>query len=385
MLKIILKLLFVVLIISCNAKKDSYFDNSIVEIEPGLYTYKNVFVDKDKKVYFYFLQSDSIINILDTNSNFVKSINISKVYKFKKHISNVVPVLWSLDTVLITSSIYIEPEFRYDDYLFIIDENGIIKKNINLSLLGEKHCTFRPDGKFIDINDTCIFLSPLAPRQNADSYEKRLIKYFSHCYYSESICEILNVFNDSIVVNHKIKAFPLLLSEYNNEYLPLGGSVNIYKINNNYFLFSYFSDKLLMIDVKSNQIKKTIIVNSKYTNIGFKLDKIKNNISYQEQLNHNISTKGLILGIYFNSTNDRYYVPVCIEEDEKIINQKGYRSWSIIVYDSDFNKIDEILFNKNRYSFYFYQVNGGMLIQKNPEVKVKNKKYEKLFFQKFNY
>ena len=143
-------------------------------------------------------------------------------------------------------------------------------------------------------------------------------------------------------------------------------------IENFLFVANIFSNKILVLDTKTLTIEKELFIYSKYTKIDFEPIPItleNCGAVYEDKINKNIRTKGSINKFYFDPEKKMFYV-ICLHDtpennDDWIVEQ---RAFSIIIYDSDFNKIDEQAFPANKYNPYVtIMTSKGLLISTNKD------------------
>jgi hypothetical protein len=137
-----------------------------------------------------------------------------------------------------------------------------------------------------------------------------------------------------------------------------------------FFYFSIHSNKIFELDTSSFNVKKEYLIKSKYTELGFPCIEINDSTIQDigEKSNRLYQTKGYINRLMYDKYRKQFYVIVYHETTEKEEKKrgKGASNWSFMIYDEQFNQLNEIFFDYGKYIPGFVMVcKEGVLISTN--------------------
>lgn len=132
---------------------------------------------------------------------------------------------------------------------------------------------------------------------------------------------------------------------------------------------SKYKNVIFEINPLSLQINKEYPVKSDFTAIGFSAPVVSNETigKHGDSFNLKVKTSGSINSIYYDKYANQYLVGVMHTVSETLPDSLtgGARSWSLIVYDKNFNKLDEIYFAGMTYIQDIIPLKQGILINNN--------------------
>lgn len=213
------------------------------------------------------------------------------------------------------------------------------------------------------LKDSCLTISNRI--SCSDTYQGALISVFNgkgNPYGFDQYCDLLrysmkknvdtkrlilidNVFADSLSIHHYIKGLEQAI-------LDRGYFADImyktYFVNNSLIMYPPFSPTLYQVSLKSGIVEKIIPIKSKHSNTIF-IHHINIESSNEECLK-GVETyakgynDGMIESVYYSNYSQKYYVAVRHKKQTDSDKEKRY---SILAYDTNFNKIGEtdLMFN----------------------------------------
>ena len=189
--------------------------------------------------------------------------------------------------------------------------------------------------------------------------EKSIPVYHLNSLKHPNIARIENIFSK----NASIK---IINKNYYNDFFKkqhaYGDFLNYRKIKNNHFIYSRYSDEILEYNDSFKLLKKIKIQSDFIKKIGAKLYSIEEagNADFSKEPN----SKATIANVFY--LNNSYYIVVFHPMDiEKVNTSELYhKDFSIIKYDSNWNKIEEIPFlDKKHMGHFIIQTSEGLLIK----------------------
>lgn len=204
---------------------------------------------------------------------------------------------------------------------------------------------YTPDYNYIYKIDSMVMKSPYIASFTLDSLSPNINTY------------VENLYQDNYKYGYDIDEMP----EY-------------YLSNNKLFIPIFHNGKLYIFNLINKKIEKKLIISSKYTNIGFNnKKKEKENIFVSaEQMQYKFNNAGKLYSLIWDNYRQVYYFIIRHSSKE----EKKFKTFSIQVYDEQFNKKGETKFdNYNKYKLSDLKVvKEGLLINSN---NLDNDNYEK--------
>lgn len=366
--------IFIFFILSCNkaSKKEPQITfTPIKEITfnvgyPVSPKYTGTFKFKENE-YFYFgdVTTKKCINIFTFNGDQKWNIPLNSVINDGGEIDDVSII--SPDTIIILT--------LYTNKLYFIDRKGNCWKKLFLDSVikpanGDKfeYCSSIIQDFSLNKNSLILHCSWRANDKTiAPTQDLSYVKYFyDNVFKAPCFLKITNIFEDDITYKFGL----------NNFYSTMVDSPHVmddarfyYHYENKLFCFSTFSNKILEIDADLLTIKKEVIINSSYTNIGCKPIPINETTLYkiQDLVTATGRTDGAINRFLYDEYRKLFYVIVAHEIKPELQKENKYvRPWSFIIYDTSFNKLKEFPFAAKSYNYFNTIVcKEGILISNN--------------------
>ncbi len=375
-------LFFLTLILfSCSRNKNTAISIETIDFkETTSGCIVNTYYDKKQKqdlIYFCGRGVKKNIKLFTVNGKLVKTIPLTNVLKLIDEIGGISII--SMDTIVINSN--------YTNQILLINNVGEVWKEINLNnKLIDKDANIYELMASIDANnntlESLIYCSYW--RSNSKDIEQskepkgnlEYLKYFyKNCYNTPHFISLANVLDSSIKIEYHLQHFYKQISKE----VRVFAEPPFYTIQNNaLFVYSLYSDTLFQYSRDDFSLKNKIKISSDFTKIGTSLMKInENNIrNGQDSVTFKINREGRIIKFIYSPSKNKYY---CIVKHqvlkENVDTQKN--PFSIAVYDTNFIKLDEHLFNDNNYDYnHALFTNNGLMLLKKDTTKslIKNEK-----------
>jgi len=354
-----------VFLLSCNNNKSVLLTKK-GEVFFGLknalsYSRKGIFFDRKTKkelVFFADAVTNKKILFFDVNGVLNDSVDLKEVTKtFEKPLN--IKII-SKDSIL-----YLNKEF-----IVLINKKGEIKNVVDLMKLTANDTSndvykFLPSfsNNYIEENKNIIFsLDWQYHKNNKDNYDFK--NYYIDAFKKPSIVRFDNFLTDSVsYVYEKENVFKNVFDKPKK----FGRGIYYKKINDKNFIISLYSNYLLQFDEENLKVAKKILIESDYTKIGHKAFDI--NEEFNDVYN---MPKGILTNIFYDKKIGCYYVVVLhkieFKNDEIDYKKLDERPFSIIKYDTDFKKLNEFVFNKEKSEYLvngIFQTEKGLLILNN--------------------
>jgi len=253
--------------------------------------------------------------------------------------------VFNLDTILVLP--------YYSNILYCMNQKGDVWKTIDLNPYLEKEGRFelkRSATPFHYNNNALVFsleyLIDTDVVYDAYSYRKKRNA-------APILLKIEDIFKDTLDVQFGLRNLYNHFSDA--KHANVEGN-NFAFINDQIVFNSAYSDSLYIIDPNHLEIKQKIKISSDYSRIY--IDPITNEQQMQNPnlVNQNFTTNGQIRSVKYDS-DERVYL-VFVSHKPKEVRT----SWSVIILDSNFNKIDEYLMDDSKYAHYGLISSKGLLV-----------------------
>ena len=375
------KFLYIIIIIgiislnfySCKEKENTIIIAKTINFKTDLVDIKSSFIgtyfDKiEQKDIIYFVNPKTCIKRYYLSGELFDTVPLNKTIDFLKINNDKIRIItaYSSDTIMILSD--------YNNFILSINGKG---KIFNIKLLDEI---------LADSLKTLVGIDNCWTSNSNSDYNNLFFNFYPMQEYYEKYCDINDTLNpyEKILITNKIDfEIPYLLNlknlysdnlQYNlivtdyakrnykeNEFLFRFNDFKI--INNKIFILPWETNIISEYNIDTYQHIKEIKIESKYTDIGFKI------LTVEEIFNQNNdqNNSGKIHYLYYSNRDKKYYIIVSHTVKEEIEDYK-YIPFSIITYDENFNNPKEYKFNKNTYSCRkAFMTTEGLIIQRKPE------------------
>lgn len=368
--KISTLILILIAFIYCNEKKERKIEKkSIKEIcfEVGFTTlrkFRGIYYDKkDNEEYFYFADpvTHKKIKIFDLKGHFKYEIPL---FEFSKKLISIDKILFSdKDSILVLGS----------NTVYLTDESGKIRNTTNLNRLSSK-------------NDFYTYLLPQTTNFT-DNYKSLLFNcdwrynlnkeykyYYEDCFYKSRFVKIKNIF-DSKKIEYKFSDnFYSNISKEPKNYFEL---LQFHIKDNKIYTMSCYSEYLFIYDFNTLKPLKKIKIISNSTDISIKPTNA--NIDMDSEAYHKLfANYGFINNIKINNQNIYLTFNLNVKGEDINISE---RPFTILKYDNNFKKINEITFYDKTYCGSSVKlIKQGLLLEN-----LKKSTNEKTFYTLFDY
>ncbi len=337
--------------------------------------HSGIYYDKEEKqeyMYFGNVVTDKVIKLFSFENGLVRKIPLDKVTN-EENIEDFSII--SLDTIIVLS--------QYTNKLFFINREGDIWKKIALDSLiihpTKDYYEFSTSPySEINIDNSRIILgADWREKDQKPDYKTQLEEIKDFYYNLWKSDRYLRINIDANGIND----YRFGCSLYNT-FFPDDSIVdfieldNYYIANNDIFVWSDYSNKIMILNSDSLTIKKTIKIESKLSPIGANLIPIneKTVTKLQELTLKNARTSGIITRIFYDSHNNIYYFVMLKQISYDFFEKYKYRPSILMIFDKEFNKIEEFNITRDQKGFIFSS-NKGLLLNKIDDSKSENIKY----------
>jgi len=291
-----------------------------------------------------------VLQSLDLKEKY--EIDLKKIIEAGNRVVNI--ELINIDSILILSD--------YTNQLFLVNKNGDIVKHIDLLpyLNTYKDSTLSFEltsyGNHFLVNDTmAVFRLQTSLRgveftTYSDYYGKKQKKSYPLLF------KIDNIFADSLKVSFGLFDFNKNFSRPNgfNEWI-----LNYYFLNDDIFVTSIYSDTVYIVGIDDLKIKQKVKVKTDSELKIYTMPILLTDLDKDDNLgNANHLSQGEIVSIEKDLTKNQYYISTYHDPKEK---GAFFRSASLIILDSTFNKIDEVEIDTLNYRPEFLLLKEGLL------------------------
>jgi len=346
-----------------------------------------IYFDKQKKqeyIYFGNVVTDKVIKIFSFSNELKWEIPLDKVLK-ETEIEDFSII--SLDTIIVLS--------QYTNKIFFIDNKGDVWKKVALDTIinhpvDSQYEFFTSSYSKININNSNIILGVDWRKKDFDKGDdfKGYINWIKGFYY--------NVWNSDNYIRININdfydyKFGCKLYKTLFPYDSIKGFVELYNyslFNNEIYVHSDYSNKIIILNSDSLFITKTLTIKSKQSAIGAHLTPINEETlpKFQDLILKNARSSGIIVRIFFNPDDEIYYIVILKQISYDFYKKNKYRPKILMLYDKKFHKIEEINLPRDK-SGFILSTNKGLLINRTIVNESDNMNYfdQKLIFSLYKY
>ncbi len=317
-----------------------------------------------KKIVFFELESQEVD----------LEVQLDSVWHYGGNIESVDVI--NLDSILVLT--------QYSNHLYCINRKGEIWKKIDLNLSLRRTGYFELTAgwnPFLVNSNTLLFKANYSIKNDAiNQYQDKLFKFQKDANNSPYFFKVENLFEDEFTGSFGADSFYSYFID-TNDIAVEGGR---YITNEEHvFLSSIFVDTVYQYDQKTLRIINKHKIQSDYTSIGYKpgiVDQFYKNNQYHNDLGQ---TKGSISKMMYDLSLGLYYFVVVHTIPIDTPREKRIRPWSILIYDKNLNKLDELKVDEKKYSPYIIPTKNGLLISNYPTKKNEKDIFKKTTFQHF--
>lgn len=372
---ILLITLFFVVGCSKNRVSSNFKPKNNITFDVGFnpsFEFCGSFFDKknsNELIYFADPVTNKVIKFFNPNGKIQDSISLKNLSKATSTILSLKVI--SKDTLLF---------FNYTQ-IIAVNSKGNVFKLIDLQFLTQND----PSNEIYEFmsnneaNKNSLLLGLNWVKNKNENKDLSDVEYFSESFKKPSIIKINKFLSDSISYTYSS----------HNHYNSLYNSPKIFserfrykQTNNKVFLISFFSNNLLEYDINKLVVLKKIPIVSDFTKIGIEPLKVDDPDFSSETVIQKNKMAGAITGLFYNYKTKQYIVLVRHQIEKDFVYKEKERPFSIIRYDKSFNKISEVVANKEQFDYYGYnliQTQNGIIILNN-----KNTNDKKLSFSIFD-
>lgn len=371
-------LILCTVIISCQTKKQSpktphaHILNPHHEVTfdvgyPVRHKFNGCYFSRvDSTEYFYFADPATHKEIIFFTFKGVLKwrIPIKEMLKFGNDVNSISVV--SPDTII--------GLVNYSNKIFILNSLGNCWKKLDVneqltaSTLGRYELTGSIFNHFLITEQDLIFCTDLQQNWDTLIYNKSQLEtyrfLFSRLNNRYQFIKIENIYGDPKIQYGLKNFYPNKSGEY------LYGEVGNYcYLNKRLFIFSFFSDTIYEVKIDDFTIMNKFHIQSNETKIGYEPIHITEDyfLKTPGEASQKAKTQGRINHIYFDNYTNRFIISVMhsvpYESPDSLIAEN--RTWSILIYDNNFRKLDEISFNRKTYFMDIIPCKEGILISNN--------------------
>jgi len=367
-----LKFLYIVFVItSCSTPSEKATEEEessflvktkySIEYNAGFNSYSNQIFEEDGREYAAFADftTRKEIKLFDAHSaSLVGSIPLDSIINQGQLISGYTMV--NVDSVLVLT--------EYTNQLYLLNRSGeIIKKvDFNVYLNADTAFMLTTCHPFMT-KDKVLYFGVLFPyNENIamghidDVYDQLRIEK-----QTPYLVEVEGVFSDSIRIRYGLRNF---YSRFMGDEETSLERRQVKILNDKIFVHSIFCDTIYEVNPNTLEIDKMYTIKSNFSSFGYK------SVTFDETSKgwHNElgQTKGRIDHILYDDDNELYYVLCYLERPLDAPRERNIRPWSYIVYDKNFNKLQEVKMDENVYSAVSpLVIKEGILISNYPQHK----------------
>jgi hypothetical protein len=346
---------------SCNSHKDIVFkkDKDVIfdlgYVYAGAANFYDATTQKDY-IALYQIRTSKSIKIFDENFNLFKEISTKVLTNVSKDIINAEVI--SLDSVIVRTG-YNTCRGTGCDTFYLLNGKGEI---VNYSTIKDHPTVDTNSWKYYHtFNELGLFIGNKLYIQTGMPYQfKEYLGRDEESKFSYRETRHAPLITSVELFNPKAKREFYLYDFYKNistkDVFCNDFYVNIDNYNNRILLTNYWADKIFVINAGNMKLEKTVKVKSDYTTIGSTL--VSNDSTHAYKMNALCKTlsNGGIYTIYFDKYRDLYYVAV--HHYDATITFGFSTKWSLLIYDKKFEKLKEIPFLTDEYTF------GNLLVVK---------------------
>ena len=364
------------------------FQTGIVEV---LFTLKGLYYDNYlEKEIIYFSDRETFIKTFNLHGEQIDSVPLTNVLNFfGRKPTFIIP--FSKDTIFCGN--------HFGEIIIVIDHTGNIFHSINIDNILPEYLQglgsfqyFLPyqlttaDKLLLRIHIKWFDLMAQKNKLEVDFMEQHELycKTFHEIPY---ILELNHIFSDTI--GYRIGLCDFYKNNFADNDASMYETFFFKEINGYLFLLCSTNGKIFKIEIDNFEILKEIEVKSKFTNL-------KSSYTYEDLATKSEARtigelfKGVIGEIFYDKTVNKYLVIVLhsVKNKEEFEKYDGfnYRSFSIIVYDENFENPKEYKFDGNTYhTRNCFMTSEGFMIQRKPDnLNIKNYGTQTFDLLKFN-
>ncbi|MEX1003533.1 MAG: hypothetical protein WDZ35_15550 [Crocinitomicaceae bacterium] len=350
---------FVFFFVGCKGvnKDNKYYLESkeIIEVDAGFHAmFSNIYSDDNseyiflwdaityKQAVFYDLRSKKIIDQIQLDT--------------------VAGKLPGIETINVRSRDSIFVLANYSNKIFLIDNDGVIleKYDFDSLICQNKRYTARKSNvnEFIDDRNRVLVNCEYSYyNDDVENKPDKWDEWRSNSHKSPYLFMINDLFDDSIQTKFFASNFYNRFTTSRQEVLEVAKYLSS---KESVFIFSIFVDTIYEYSLISGDLKKLHHIQSNYTNLGYEPP----TVNQVKQGYHNTlaQTKGIISGLIYDEFTKRFLVTVQHEIPIETPQTDRLRPWSILIYDSEFNKLGEIKMDEKKYKAKLYVTSKGILV-----------------------
>jgi len=355
-------ILFFGTFLSCKNKKHVKFTAVKEYVFKTDFTYNRskVIYSKELKkeiIYFADITTKKKISFFNFNGLKLYETPLNHIYNCGQEIGSF--EVLNKDSIVVLS--------LYSDIVFLLNKNGVCKKTIYLdSLICDVH---KNSNEYYNINyigNNRFLFAASWLGSDTIKIPQNTFQYYEYFFRNLTIrpkLVSLDIFNpDKTNFNWGFDSAYFKISKDNK--LNLFFENDKYEITDkNIFFYSWYSNKIYKLNRGTQKLEKEIIIQQAGEEIGVKPKHIsKENQNYIfDSINIGLQTEASIIKVVFDKYRNLFYVIIAHKHDIKFKGKD--RLYTIIVYDKDFEKIDEITLDKEKYSSsILYVCKQGILI-----------------------
>lgn len=259
----------------------------------------------------------------------------------------------SLDTIYVITS--------YTNHLYCINSSGEIWKTVDLnpSLKGfydkDYKLEISSNKSPFSFKDTSLIFLLSHNLLNGDYDNLVDVWHKKNLDSLPQLIKIDNIYADTLVTTFSGYKF------YSNFIEPKYCQSEMLKLsfeNKQLVLKSGYTDTLYFFSPDSLILVNKLKINSEYSKVFVKPITLEENSEYKDLHNVNYNTQGQIYNFKYDEFNDKYF---CSVVHDPIIEGDYMRPMSIIIFDGDLKKIEEIQLDTSKYYSKLLFINEGNL------------------------
>ena len=309
-----------------------------------------------------------------------KKIAMHGLQSQKKHLVDLSKVIKSGEKILAYEVVNLDTIFvlpYYSNKLYCINREGTIWKEVDLNpYLGgkDKYELQRSSTPFLYDKSTFIFSLDYVPQKNKG--DNHFTTLMAHRHASPMLFKVENIFSEKPKTSFGLDS--LYTHFMSNIHVNIEGNRFSF-LNNRIFFQSAYSDSLYVINSKSMLVKKKIKILSRFSELRIKPLSIDEFLRKSRTINDNFKSNGQMVRFIYNKEKDLYYVFA------KHKNKGSETPWSIIILNSDFQKIGEQRIDHKIYNPFGIMTEKGLLIQHKTNSTQNLNNYEKNIYTLFKH
>lgn len=288
----------------------------------------------------------------------------------------------SLDTILL-----IQP---YTNRVVLLNQEGHVWKNIDLNQTlkltldsvqqYEFISSLSNTSAIINNQDLVFFVNIILNDKGYDSPFDWVFANRVNYWKNNQFIRINNVLSDSPSHLFGGKLRQAISPKDSNAYIV--EIFNHFLVTTKYiYATNLFSNKVFIIDAETLEVIGVKVIKSKYTSLGIPVLSSKTteeNEMVSKKVSQFFKQKGKLGTINYNETKEHFYIQAGIDHDSK---QAG--NWILMIFDKDFNKLNEYLINPKDYLAPLVVTDEGFMLIKATELEDYNN--QKMVMHEFAY